>query len=163
MTAFLLSSYSTRKSGTYRRWCFWPSIQGIVMPCRFIHLTTCGSRSRRSIIRRSRSLWNFSKFQGLFFGFSYRPCLLIAIFNNPRNQSWDGTNLYFNLPEHFPCKIQFLAFRKRESAVWIRKKLRADVVEQRAINAVLEHGCATGIDSQRFGHFEQFRLNGFPN
>src|SRR6266567_710674 len=45
-TAFLPSSYSMRKSGTYRRWCFWPSIQGMVMPCRFIHLITCGSCSK---------------------------------------------------------------------------------------------------------------------
>ena len=32
MTAFPPSAYSTRKSGVYRRWCFCPSIQGMVIP-----------------------------------------------------------------------------------------------------------------------------------
>ena len=54
--AFLPSSYSTRKSGTYLCRRFRPSIQSMEIPCLFIHLTTCVSRSRRSIIRRSRSL-----------------------------------------------------------------------------------------------------------
>lgn len=48
---------------------------------------------------------------GALIRIAYWPCMLIAIFNDPRYHSWDGTDLGIHLPEHFPCEIHLRAFR----------------------------------------------------
>ena len=72
-----------------------------------------------------------------------------------------AADLCLHLPEHFPREIDILAFgQAKRGAV---QELRADMMEQGAVNPILERRGIAGLDGQRLGHFQQRRLHGVPH
>ena len=65
--------------------------------------------------------------------------MLISIFDDPGYQSWDGSNLFLHLPEHFPSEIHLRAVGQPKRGAF--EELGSDMVEQGTITRIPQMDC----------------------